>query len=453
MDNFVKIEPDVYYTGKYWNDITSVRDEINFRLTGDTTTNWIDHFKGFSNRVFKKALFINCGNGWVDREFIDKGIINEGVGLDISNDLLAQARKDSAGRSLRYYQVDINLADFIENGFDLIVNHAAGHHIKYIERVFHKIALELPDDGVFLNMDYVGPHRNQYIDEQWGAINKLNSRLDLKCRADLSYPDLLTMLATDPSEAIHSELIIPTIYKYFTVGRHSKAGGALAYPILTHNKGLWKCDPSEREHVASNVMKKDFEHLNSKEGESMFDYIVASPNKKKLDSCEVIVALEQEKHREAMADKSGGYYEYPRCKIGQALRLLRGESGRKVLSGGFSFPEESGSWTDGHVAKIRFHYESLKQFNLKLSVVPFCHNAPQSQSAIVLVNGHFIELFTISAPSELSISFTNDYLCSDYNYEVAFCLPDASQYFGLNDSILDGRKLGLLVKTIWISED
>ena len=63
----------IYYQGRYWNDIPLVAREINRRFTGSPDTDWPDtdwiaHFSNLTNRVFKKALVINCGNGWVERD-------------------------------------------------------------------------------------------------------------------------------------------------------------------------------------------------------------------------------------------------------------------------------------------------------------------------------------------------------------------------------------------------
>ena len=54
----------------------------------------------------------------------------------------------------------------------------------------------------------------------------------------MSYPHLPTMLHDDPTEAIHSELIVETLQRYFHVERFVPLGGAIAYPLLTFNARL-----------------------------------------------------------------------------------------------------------------------------------------------------------------------------------------------------------------------
>jgi SAM-dependent methyltransferase len=190
----VPLNSDVYYHGIYWNDYEAIVKYINSRVSGDPATPWYVHFKRLvRGHVFRKALIINCGNGWVERLLFDAGLFSEGLGIDISQELLIRAAADAAGRPLRYEKRDINIADFVEDGFDLVINHAAAHHVQFIDRVFRKIALALPEDGYFLNYDYVGPHRNQYSARNWTELLRVNRSLPADAQAHLDLPDLTTM--------------------------------------------------------------------------------------------------------------------------------------------------------------------------------------------------------------------------------------------------------------------
>ena len=96
------ISSTVYYKDLYWNNYDDVRKEINRRITGKSELCWFDHFKNFTNgRIFKKALILNCGNGWVERCLHEKGIIKEAVGIDYCKDLLRLAHKDADGKPYR----------------------------------------------------------------------------------------------------------------------------------------------------------------------------------------------------------------------------------------------------------------------------------------------------------------------------------------------------------------
>ena len=447
----------IYYQGRYWNDIPLVAREINRRFTGSPDTDWIAHFSSLTNRVFKKALFINCGNGWVERGFIDRGLIQEAVGLDVSESLLEQARRDAGNRRLRYYARDINLADFVEDGFDLVVNHAAAHHIAFLDRVLRKIARVLAKDGVFVNMDYVGPHRNQYPETQWEEARRTNARLPKAAQAQLVYPHLPTMLVTDPTEAIHSDLVVPTIYKYFEVTHHARAGGAVAYPILTHNDAFWTLDPVERDRVAAEVLAADFSYLQREPQSSMFDYIVASPKGEMTGSRDSEEADERsEIERELHATRNGGYYRSPAWTSGHEIDFRLGSCGGRIFCEGLSFAELHGSWTDGVASRIRFSGPTNRGFRIDFDVAPFLgwnvdHSAQRTvesgngQRVIVLLNGRHLSSTTVLKAGVLSIVVPKPRLDPTGEYEMNLVLPDAKQCIDSAGKVVDGRHLGILL--------
>lgn len=136
-----------YYVGGFWNELPTVQREIEHRITGvnpaaavPVLETVIRHFsRAVGGRRFKRALFINCGNGRVERRYHELGVIESGVGCDISADLIAQAQRDAGDAGLEYYHRDVNEADFPPGPYDLIVNHNAGHHVAYLDRAFRAL--------------------------------------------------------------------------------------------------------------------------------------------------------------------------------------------------------------------------------------------------------------------------------------------------------------------------
>ncbi len=303
---------DVYYTGHYWNSYSLVIEAVNRRVGGTPDKNWYEHFAGGARRrKFAKALFLNCGNGWLERQIFDScELFEEAVGIDCSEELLAEARENTGDRPLRYYAMDTNQADFPEDGYDLVVNHAAFHHIAYLDRVLRELCRLLPEDGYLINYDYVGPHRNQYPYEHWHASWLLNEQLPVHLRKDMKYPHLPTMLATDPTEAIHSELFVETLGRYFSIEEHKHAGGTLAYEILTFNDNMQQATSEEQELWIRFILDKDLEFVEAT-GVSYFDYIVCKPNKSALvDDTKLRQYEQEENQREESAAAAGGvYYE------------------------------------------------------------------------------------------------------------------------------------------------
>jgi SAM-dependent methyltransferase len=324
MKYTVNQNSDIYYKNTYWNDLYQVNEFINNRISNDKGKNCYKYFQELTkNRTFNKALILNCGNGGVERQLINIGLINEAVGIDYSEKLIAEAKSKAAELPLRYYVMDTNTALFPETGYDLVVNHAAAHHIAYINKVFIKLAELLPNDGYFISMDYVGPHRNQYPLEQWNAACELNQRLPNSLRQNMRYPHLPTMLVTDPTEAIHSELIIETMNRYFHIDQHHKIGGALAYLLLTFNDNFFKSSEKDTEKWIHFILEEDGKYLLKNPLASMFDFIIARPNKEILKDKRTLQSFQDaENIREEHALKNNGQYYKSRMTHSSDQQLL-----------------------------------------------------------------------------------------------------------------------------------
>jgi SAM-dependent methyltransferase len=323
MSNYdVNENSEVYYQGRYWNDYDVVVQKINERISGDPALMWYEHFAKQSSRTFECALILNCGNGWVERELLNSGLILRAVGIDYSEDLLAEARDAAASENLplTYEQANVNAGTFPQREFDLVVNHAAAHHIAAIDRVFRGVCRLLPEDGWFVSFDYIGPHRNQYRPSAWEAAWQLNEKVPAELRQDLRYPHLPTMLADDPTEAIHSELIVETFHRYFAVSQFTPLGGAVAYPLLTHNSNMWDAiDHPEREHWLNRILDADDEFLNENPDSSLFAYFAGTPDKSVLKRQNLLSQWEAtEARREDRASRDGGEY-YTRSSLATAL--------------------------------------------------------------------------------------------------------------------------------------
>ena len=75
--------------------------------------------------LFKHALILNCGNGWMERELYDTGIILKATAVEYNTDLVEECNKMKGAREITYVQHDINTVEFDENTFDLVINFAA----------------------------------------------------------------------------------------------------------------------------------------------------------------------------------------------------------------------------------------------------------------------------------------------------------------------------------------
>ncbi len=313
---------EVYYAGHYWNDLDAVSRRINQRISGDPTRRWFEHFGRVTNRVFRRALILNCGNGWVERDLLEHGLVEEAVGIDFSQPLLdeATAAAQRAGLRLTYRQANVNTDDIPEAEFDLVVNHAAAHHIAAIDRVFRRICRALPEDGWFVSFDYVGPHRNQYRLDAWEEAWRVNRELPPSLRQELDYPSVTAMVQIDPTEAVHSELIMETFGRYFVPREYAALGGAVAYPLLTHNARLFAAPADgERERWVERILLADDRFLSEHPESTLFAYFAGTPDKSVLgDDARLAAWTAEEEARERRAADNGGEY-YDRGPLAAAL--------------------------------------------------------------------------------------------------------------------------------------
>lgn len=322
MQGPTPVSSDVYYSGMYWNNRAEVLAYMNERATGSPSVQWWQHLLAWRGRPFKRALAINCGNGWVERDLITFGVMESAVGIDFSADLLATARAAAAEQDLPidYIEVDINTYDFDLEGVDLVINFAAAHHIASIDRVFRHLARLLGPDGVFVSYDYVGPHRNLYPTNQWEAIWQANQALPADFRRDLHYAHVPTMLASDPTEAIHSELIVSTMKRYFDLPVEQYLGGGVAYELLSFNPAFHDPERDSSTLVEQVLAADEAYRAVDPAANSLFAYLLAVPHAGP-DAAQLHEWTAAEDAREAAARDQGGRY-YPPTMVEDLYRRI-----------------------------------------------------------------------------------------------------------------------------------
>lgn len=316
MDTIAPQKDFDYYLGNvYWNDFKAIQDKINLAISGDASLDWQNYlYRKFG--TFNNALFLNCGNGWVERQCFEKKLVNQITAFDFSEDLISEAVKKAAEISLpsNYVVADCNSFYPPEGEFDLVVNHAAMHHVAYINRLTLNLAKSLKDmKSLYVAFDYIGPHRNQYPWLVWEEIIKVNDSLPKKYQLDLAYPHMKTMLAWDPTEAIHSELQIEVLNRYFDFSQYTPLGGAIAYTLLNLNIKLHQDQfTAEGKKTINKIIESDNLFCEQYPEYNLFAFWVA--NRKSalsIDSEEAKAYQDQENIRETNASLANARYYSP----------------------------------------------------------------------------------------------------------------------------------------------
>jgi SAM-dependent methyltransferase len=303
-----------YYTeSTYWNNYSIINEKFNLLISNNTNRTWHDSIlKDYG--TFKHALFLNCGNGWVERDLYTKGVISNVTAFDFSQISIDLALKEAKliGMPCNYFVADCNKIS-ITNKYNVVINHAAMHHVAFINRLSHLIALSLLDDGLYISFDYIGPHRNQYPYEMWSQIILVNNSLPKKYQMDLVYPHIKTMLYSDPTEAIHSEIQLDIFNRYFDMQKFIPLGGGVAYQLLFNNINLYRDRfTAEGSYVLEMILRAD-ELFSSKNPHlNLFGFWIGKTKVTNFPCIEQVQLWQVEEDiREAQALKSGGRYYDP----------------------------------------------------------------------------------------------------------------------------------------------
>jgi len=307
------IAPDAsfeYYRGEiYWNNFNIVNEHHNRIITGQKDKSWIWDLR---NRLKdERAFLLNCGNGWVERDLFKAGVIKSAAGCDINQQLLDLAKNEAnaIGLDAEYFCVDVNTMDAPDDTFGLVVNFAAMHHVAFINRTMEILSRATGTNGHYVSYDYVGPHRNQYSTEAWFACEKTRLSLPEKYRTILRYPHIRTMLSSDPSEAVHSELEEEVQDRYFSRIKSTRLGGALLYPILYGNKRLFQDqDTPEGREALHFLIEEDCNFLKNHPETNLFTFSICKSKRSTINESQVNEWQEEENIRESISTHHDGRY-------------------------------------------------------------------------------------------------------------------------------------------------
>jgi SAM-dependent methyltransferase len=302
-----------YYVGTtyYTNYEIFLANECQL-ISGSQTKGWQTYVREKYGRLGSAFVF-SCGNGWVERGLFQLGAIDRVVGFDIMKKHVEEASEEAKKIGLpgEYFLADGNT--FEPNGVrsNVVVNSGAMHHLAYINRFTQKMA-EVCENGIYVGHDYTGAHRNQYSLEVWVKVIEVFNRLPEKYRIPLRYPHMKTMLAVDPSEAIHSELQVETLLRHFDVLEYARLGGGISHTLLMNNHRLYAERHTEEGHAAcAMILREDRLALQSNPDFNLFSFFVAKPKThNRASASQLLVWQAEENEREERASRNAGRY-YP----------------------------------------------------------------------------------------------------------------------------------------------
>jgi SAM-dependent methyltransferase len=199
-------------------------------------------------RVFSPA----CGTGGKEIALARALRDRHFIACDIADGALATAREAAAREGLgniEFVHMDANAPELGVATFDVVTGMGAFHHVERLEVLWAACRRALRPGGVIMGQEYVGPNRLQWtpaqVEEGDRVLRELVPKEHQVHHDKIRATPVAEMLLLDPSEAVRSHDILPTLRDAgFTLAGYGSGGGALLQPVLmcqihTYDPARW----------------------------------------------------------------------------------------------------------------------------------------------------------------------------------------------------------------------
>ena len=228
-----------------------LEERFNRLISGDST---VSRYKYACEKYLGdrrvNAVSLGCGSGEHEIYWARQGNFTRLDGCDLSQKRIEAASKKAqdAGLSdiLHFTCADILNLPFSAQTYDVVILESALHHFSPLPKVMEIIQRLLKPGGYIFMTDFVGPTKFQWLPKQLQIVNALIDLLPDRYLIEkngqrienIFRPSMLRMNMVDPSEAIESGAILPTLKEFFEQIELKNAGGAILFhlfPRLSHN--------------------------------------------------------------------------------------------------------------------------------------------------------------------------------------------------------------------------
>lgn len=267
-----------------WWTIPSIRSRWNKIISGSVDIDYQEYFcseylRGKNNL---RMLSVGCGGGTAEIKFSLQHCFEMVEGFDISPNIVAHANekiKRNDYQSLRFFTADAYTHDFGIGKYDIILFNGSLHHFSTAEELLLKSSEALKPDGFLLLVEYVGPNRFQWKENQLRVVNDLLKKIPeaFRTRQDgksvkqkVFRPGTLRMFLNDPSESLHSEDIPEMVNKYFSTVEEKKLGGNILHLLLKDIAHNFRNGSQDADVILQNLFSEEDEFLKTNSSDFLF---------------------------------------------------------------------------------------------------------------------------------------------------------------------------------------
>jgi len=233
-----------------WWIIPQVKERWNQLITGFESTDYEQYLCAniLADKKNLRMLSIGCGVGNHEINFAQCESIGYVLGVDLAENLIHKANSKVSQLGLPNCEfrslnvLETNFTSEFASKFDVVLFHSSLHHFDKIENFLNNIIKPLlSDDGMLILNEFVGPTRLQWTGEQIDECNRLlktlpksyrKTKLPFYHKSRVNRPGLVRMKMADPSEAIDSGSIYPTLHKSFETLIERPFGGNILHLLL-----------------------------------------------------------------------------------------------------------------------------------------------------------------------------------------------------------------------------
>ncbi|WP_456281585.1 class I SAM-dependent methyltransferase [Cupriavidus sp. JZ107] len=269
--------------------LASMHAYYNRLVTGDPNLHFLQYFKDryVTGRPDIRMASFGSGSGHLERSLIANfGYECAAIdGYELNPKLVGVSNTKAAemgATHLRYQVADLNALQIPAASYDVAIFFHSLHHVENLEHCLDTVRACLKPGGVLLIVDYVGPNRLQYSDDQLRYATTLLHLLPPRYRLSkdgtttkhaASRQAVHEVIAEDPSEAVRSEDIVPALDQRFERVEFHSLGGSVLNHVF---KGIaTNFDESASEDLALIHLLQGMEEWLERNGQVGPDFVFA----------------------------------------------------------------------------------------------------------------------------------------------------------------------------------